>query len=244
MKRITLTLLVCICLPLLGQTPEQPPDGLQIGLVFSPDYCYRMLVATEGDFGAEFVKANRDTLELPRLGFTTGLSLLMKLGNRLVLESGILFADMGERTKRMELTYIPPKPERPNAIRRTHHYLYMDVPVRMNYYFIKKRLAWYVGAGISAKVALTYRLVARLEYSDGSTETTSSTDAELLKRLNVAATAGMGLSYALSQCLAIRLEPTFRHAIKPNVDKPIKGYLYSAGVTVGLLFRPSCRSGT
>lgn len=73
------------------------------------------------------------------------------------------------------------------------------------------------------------------EYSDGHTEINKSFYYGL-SRMNIAAVAGIGMYYFVSEKMHIRIEPVFRHAITPIVDAPIKQYSYSAGINAGIYF--------
>ena len=84
-------LLIALCLlPLMSTAQDAGTDWnsttIYGGATFSPDYCYRFLKTTSD---LKWETHMRDTLEIPKIGFTTGLSALIKLSNKLSLETGI-----------------------------------------------------------------------------------------------------------------------------------------------------------
>lgn len=216
----------------------QPQDGTHFGLIISPDYCYRHTGAA-GDEDMKIVKEVWDSTERPRFGFTAGLSVKRRIGERLLLESGLLFSDKGERIPRREFGFIDTTV--PVALSSRYRYLYIDVPVVLNYVVTRGRVALFVVAGISLNVFLTHVHVSIAEYSDGSVVRGSHSTREPLSSFNPAALAGIGVDAQLSECLGIRLEPVYRHSIIPIADTPLKRYLYSAGVNIGLYWRPACK---
>ena len=67
---------------------------IAIGVVFSPDYSYRTLKPYSS---SNLIAELRDSLEIPKFGFTTGLNLLLQLNKRLTLEAGLQFSNKGEK---------------------------------------------------------------------------------------------------------------------------------------------------
>ena len=210
---------------------------IAIGLTFSPDYCYRKL---SPDATSQWIADSRDNLEIPKFGFTTGLSLLFQLNKRLTFETGLQYSNKGEKTKSYSLTWNTPSgqpdPALPTKNTFIYHYNYLDIPVKVNYNILTKRLKFFVSGGISTNVFLFQKTTSILEYSDGRTETNNSTGSGL-SRINFAVLAGLGINYDLTSRLTFRIEPTYRRSITSIINAPIKGYLYSAGINTGIYFK-------
>lgn len=139
LKNLTLVLTL-FPITFFGQNESQPTSKTHaVGFTFSPDYSYRILVPdAETKALAEF----RDLSETPKFGFTTGFNYALKLNKRFTLEASILYAEKGEKLK-LESTVLPTNPDDPITsvifLSRTH-YLYLDVPVKLNYFITTKKV--------------------------------------------------------------------------------------------------------
>jgi opacity protein-like surface antigen len=207
---------------------------ISIGLTFSPDYCYRKL---SPDATSQWIADSRDSLEIPKFGFTTGFGLLFQITKRLTLETGLQYSNKGEKTKSYSSTWFPPSvqpdPSLPVKNAFIYHYNYLDIPLKVNYNILTKRLKFFVSGGISTNVFLFQQITSRVEYGDGSTVTNNSIS-NGLSRINLAVVAGLGINYDVTNRLTIRIEPTYRRSITSIINAPIKGYLYSAGINTGI----------
>jgi opacity protein-like surface antigen len=244
MKKLLLLLIPLLPSIIFSQTPDSSGTRkFAIGLVFSPDYCYRTL-KPDGAAMSQYIAKNRDSTELPRIGFTTGLSFLYQLKKRFTLESGLLFSDNGEQTKNTALIFGTglngqPGVSDPVTNKFIYHYKYLDIPLKVNYALLTKRLSIFLSGGLSANFFITETNTSIQTYSDGHTTTSSSTSrsGSGLSALNLAFVAGAGVSYNLSGKLALRVEPVYRRSITSIIDAPVKGYLYSAGLNMGIYYR-------
>lgn len=205
-----------------------------LGLIFSPDYCYRTLKPnSSGNWIADY----RDTLEIPKYGYTIGIIMLFKLNNRINLEIGLQFSNKGEKTKQWDLHPFQPDPAIPKKIKFTYSYLYLDIPIKINYNLMNKRFKVFISPGISTNIFIAYNSTSFLEYEDGNTGKISSTSFSGFTRVNIAILAGLGLDYGLTKNLNFRLEPIYRQSITSIIDAPIKAYLYSFGINTGIYYK-------
>lgn len=230
--KITSLLFILISSVVFGQTAEPVSSSkVSIGISFSPDYCYRSL-HSESSFqlGTEF----RDTMEVAKLSYTTGLSLLFKPWDRVSFETGLYFSDKGYKTKVMDLYDINPLIHLAvNRVKTTYHYYYLDIPLKLNYYLLKGKVDLFVSAGVSANIYLSQRATCKLEDPEETQTISSRGD---LSQLNMAVLISGGIDYEISNRLNLRIEPIFRHAITPIVEAPIKEYHYSIGANFGLYY--------
>ena len=217
-----------------GQNQKvKPIEKVELGLVFSPDYCYRTLITdSEYQWFADF----SDSLGLPMFGFTSGVTSFYKISKRLAFETGILFSDKGERTKTMEListvTIDPALPT--NFVKWNYHYYYIDIPIKLNYIIIDKRFQFFISTGISTNFFLYQRTKVSFV---GSNESSISISNGGLSRLNLALLIGVGFNYQINDKLKLRTEPIFRHSINPVAEGPLKRYQYSIGCNIGLTYK-------
>lgn len=212
--------------------------NISIGLTFSPDYCYRTL---HPDASVKWIADNRNTLEIPKFGYTTGLNIAKSINKKITLETGLLYSDKGERTKKYSEVWLTssgqPDPALPTAMTFIYHYIYLDIPIKANYYFLTQKAKFYLTAGISPNVFLSQKTTSILEYSDGhNTKKNSSGNSSGFSRINLTVIAGLGFSYDFTNKLYFKIEPTYRRSITSIIDAPIKGYLYSVGLNTGIYY--------
>ncbi|HZY25308.1 MAG TPA: outer membrane beta-barrel protein [Bacteroidales bacterium] len=237
--KLLLTLLTLIPLTLFCQNPATPKKvEFSIGLTFSPDYCYRTL-KTDGSIAIyKWAAESRDTFEIPKFGYTTGLNFAVKFNKRFSLETGLLFSDKGEKTKRLsDLHAIKPDSTMPTAVTFIYRYIYIDIPIKVNFYILTKRAKLFVMAGISPNIFLSQKTTSIIEYRDGHKNTDNSWHHEGYTIIDLTVIAGLGFSYDLSNKLSFSLEPTYRRSITPINDGGIRSYLYSIGLTTGLYYK-------
>jgi len=218
------------------QITDNSAAGIAIGFIFSPDYCYRTLKPDAID---KWIADNRDSMEIPKFGFTTGASLLYKVSEHFTFETGLQYSDKGEKTKWFsDFIYNTPDPSIPTRIKYIVHYYYLDIPVKVNYYLLTKRLKYFISGGVSANIFLGQTTTSIGEFSDGHTEERpSSHGLSAASTINIAIIAGMGIQYSLNEKLSLRIEPTYRRSLTAFVNAPIKGYLYSTGVNLALYYK-------
>jgi hypothetical protein len=231
----TLTFLILFPLTILSQSIDITTKSkkIAIGFTFSPDYCYRTL---KPDTSSQWIAQSRDSLEIPKFGFTTGLSMLYQLNKRFSLETGLQFSDKGEKLKEVTLIWGQPDPSLPIKSTFIYHYNYLDIPIKVNYNISTSRLKFFVSGGLSTNLFLFQKTTSRLEYIDGNTMTNNSIS-NGLSRVNLAIVAGFGINYDLTNRLTFRIEPTYRRSLYSIIDAPVKGYLYSLGMNTGLYLK-------
>jgi hypothetical protein len=238
-QKFVLYCLIFISLPItfFGQNESQPTSKTQaVGFTFSPDYCYRSLKADE-DF--QFIVDSRNSLETPKFGFTTGFNYSMRLSKRFTFEVGVLYSEKGEKFKHTD--FIPPStyndPALPSKILGRYHYLYLDIPVRTNFYLTNKKLKLYLTGGISPNLHLIQKTVSIMKFGDGHSTRSVTYDNVGFSRINVAFIAGLGVRYDLSEKLYLQCEPLYRRSITSIISGPIEGYLYSVGLNTGIYYK-------
>jgi len=237
--RLFFTLLTLIPLTVFSQVNDSTPSRkFSFGITFSPDYCYRTL---KSDTSVKWLTDSRDSLEIPKFGFTAGLNLALKINNRISLETGLLFSDKGEKTKEFALFGITPSgqpdPDQPTKCSSVFHYSYIDIPVKVHYYLLTQRAKLFLSAGISPNVFLSQSVTSTFEYSDGHTTKTTSAGNAGFTGINLTVIAGLGFGYDLTNKFYLKIEPEYRRSITSIVDAPMKVYLYSIGINTGLYYK-------
>jgi opacity protein-like surface antigen len=194
----------------------------------SPDYAFRKLKA---DAESQWIKDSRDSLEIPKLGYTVGIGVGYSVKKNLKIEAGIFFSDKGQRTKK-DIAYQTPSGQEPIKYSYNYHYYYLDVPVKASYYLLTGKLKFYITAGLSANIFLNEKTTSIVSSANSETKTTTNTTSGF-KTLNIQVLGGCGLNYPLGKRTNIKLEPTYMRSINSVINTPVKGYLYSFGANVG-----------
>ena len=201
----------------------------EIGISYSPDFCYRSLKAKDE---GKWIADTRDTLEVPKFGYTTGIFINYKFRKNMNVESGIFFSDKGEKTRKQTLENTP-SGEQPIKYSLINHYYYLDIPVKFDYYLSTGKLKLYIDAGLSANIFLNQKTTI-IETSSNTNRKTSSFSNPNFNRINFAFQFGCGITYPISDKMNIKIEPVYRRSITSVINAPIKSYLYEVGINIGI----------
>lgn len=232
-KISSIVFLILISVSLAGQqTTSQTNSKLRIGAGFSPNYCYRVL-KSEG--ANSYVQDRRKKLEKPKFGYSAGLSVLYDLNQSIVLESGMLFTDRGEKIEGLDVGSVY-ETEPIGKADIIYHYQYLDIPFKINYFFVHARIKLFASAGASVNVLVNEFSRSRVDLFDGTSEMHSGSSGNH-EPVNIQLLAGLGLEYSFSKRFTFRLEPVFRHSVTSIVDAPLKQYPYSIGTTIAVYYR-------
>lgn len=218
------------------------PDSLKtkkwaIGLSYSPDYCYR--IPYTGKSGAFST-----TAEKGKLGFTAGVNLLYRLMDKIGIEFGVLYSTKGQKVNTPawnipgNSSYDPSIPNyNEGAYQSEHHlsytYKYLEIPLKVNVYVVNHKFKVFPSIGCSANIFMGKTTTIT---SESNKETLHTYDPKNIPGVEFAVLAGIGLSYDINKNIFVKLEPSFRTFIRPLVDGPISGTLYSAGANAGIYF--------
>ena len=239
MRKIYTILLILFPFVMLGNSLDsltQSIDSLKeikitIGISASPDYCFRKL---KPDDDSKWISDIRDTLEIAKLGYTVGANVEYKINKKIKVVSGILFSDCGERTKKYSLVSVPAGQD-PIMYSYNFHYYYLNIPLKVDYYLLTRKLKFYVAAGISANVFLNQKVTSITTYGNSDTKVNSKVDPGF-SRLNLAVSAGCGMRYPINKNTDLMIEPVYRRSVTSIIKAPGKGYLYSFGMNIGMFF--------
>jgi len=208
-----------------------------IGFNFSPDYSYRILKPTTQ---SKWIADLRDTLEIPKFGYTTGLNLLFRVSRNITLETGLQYSNKGEKTKTYPLLFINPNsPQEPTVtqdVSFVYSYNYLDIPIKANFFLINKKFKLFLSGGISNNLLLFSTSKSTITFSPGNSSTSTVITSTKYSTVNMAVLAGFGIEHHLNSRCSLRLEPIYRRSLRSIIDAPIESYLYSVGMNFGLYF--------
>ena len=250
MKKAVLLLFITVPFLTQGQESEASKTSeIIIGVGFSPDYSYRDL-KHDGTETMKTIVALNNSVESAKFGYTAGIFIQFPLVDKLKLETGLYFADKGEQliVDGSTLTFgdmIDPRygfvyetAEPIETVTINHNYFYLDIPLELGYVIVDKKLKLSVTAGLALNTLVGYRQKSKTKYTDGSTKVSSNnfTSANL-NRFSLGFVGAISLDYPLGGRLGLKLEPTYRRSITAINNDPIKQYLYSVGLSVGLTYK-------
>jgi len=215
----------------VSQTDTLKKKKIEIGISFSPDMAYRSL---KPDAASRDIADYRDTLEIPKFGYTVGANVEFKLNRKFNIEAAVLFSDRGMRTKESALTTAV-KDQEASMYSYNFHYYYLDVPIKADYFLVNKKLRFYITAGLSADFFLGQTTTLISDYNHSRVRTNSKGDPGF-SSVNMGFLAGLGIRYPVGKRTDLVAEPVYRRSITAINSAPIKGYLYSAGLTLGLYY--------
>lgn len=241
MKNIILVIAIFITTSVLSQSTDSIKlKNFKVGVLFSPDYCYRLLNYHPS---YEWVEDMRNTEEVAIFGYTTGLDIRMDLTNKIVLETGLFYSIKGEQTKYTELLWTTPNPDYAVKSKTKHLFKYIDIPLKVHYLFGTKNIKWFVSTGIALNVFSERKTQIISEFSDGQKASdNSAVDLGYLK-FNLSAIVGFGINYDLTKRISVSVEPVYRQFINSIVaDIKAKENPYSFGANVGIYYTLKKRS--
>lgn len=233
MKKILFIITLFVSTTVLAQSVDSIKlKRVKVGIVFSPDYCYRLLNYNSSN---KWIQDLRNAEEVPTFGYTTGLGLKIDLTSKIVLETGLYYSIKGEQTKTIELTWATPSSDYPIKSKTKYNYKYIDFPLKMQYFLGGRSIKPFISAGVSATIFSEKKTKVILEFSDGhKTSENSVIDLGYLK-FNLVAIVGFGIKYDLSKRTFITIEPVYRQFINSIVvDRSAREYPFSIGANLGV----------
>ena len=224
------------------------PDSLKtkkwaVGITYSPDFCYR--VAYKGN-----TEAFSTNSEKGKIGFTAGVNLLYRLMDKIGIEFGVLYSTKGQKVN--TVAWDSPNggyydPAIPNYDEQrtmfepekhiTYTYKYIEIPLKVNVYVINKRFKVFPSIGCSTNIFTGKTTKTKYILADSSPiKTTQNFQRKNIPSAEFALLLGVGLSYDINKNIFVKLEPSYRTFIRPLIDGPVSGALYSIGGNAGVYF--------
>jgi opacity protein-like surface antigen len=210
-----------------------------IGINFSPDYCYRNYIQLPRitDNSQDYYIYN----ELPKYGYTTGLTFDVNIGKRFMLETGILFADKGikmDETVYDQIYSNGTKHIYSSAKSQFHNY-FLDVPIKATINILSKRFKLYVSTGAALNIVLGYKKVSEVSYPNqpSTNSTISNYNTSHQSPFSITLLLGIGASYELTKKIVLKIEPIYRQNLISTFQLKSDGVFYSIGTNVGVSYR-------
>jgi hypothetical protein len=215
-------------------TNEAQEQRFQFGVNFSPDVTYRVLNPIVGDPTSSFLVESRNEMEVPKLGVTFGVNMQFHLNRSWSIETSVHYSNMGYSFENSDFIY---KDEEDDMLKRIYsvvNHNFIEIPLKVNYFFGKKDKRFFVSSGIVNNVLINSN-ERRAEYYQNSTNHRKFYFTESLSRYNVSFLLSSGIDFKLSPTRNFRLEPTFRYALF-SLSQTNQEQLYNIGLNIGYFF--------
>lgn len=253
MKNILLVVFALLASTLNGQEVIEKPVNLNkkqiaVGLVFSPDYCFRTLKNNDGSSSSAMIIDLRNEMEEPVVGFTAGLNFFYGITKKVGIESGVHYSRQGFQIKKNDLFFgdpIDPRngqvyessgTEAPSSVKYIDNYNYLEIPLRAMFSFGEKRIRVIASGGVTTDIFLNASETIILKYEDGDVNRTKQDSPFDSNTLNLTATISVGAEYRLNSNFFFKAEPTFRYGLLEINDYPITAYLWRTGLAFGCYY--------
>jgi hypothetical protein len=221
------------------QETDNKLSKFSLGILFSPEYSYRILKAKEDIY--EILVAMSDSMVEPKFGFTTGIQIKYDILKRLNIESGIQFTDKGSRMTVSNFVATDtndPVLQNLKSVTTIAKIYYIEVPLKLSYKIVSGTFSLSVFGGLSANLFLDNKTKSILKYNDGSKDVQSSNREGSFNSITVSVLTGIGLNYEFNNKLSLIFEPIYKRDITGiNTSIVAYYYCYSFGANVGLRMR-------
>jgi hypothetical protein len=179
-------------------------------------------------------------IEKPKIGYELGLLIAYNLTDRWSLQSGLRYADWGYKTDKTALYTDFPNPLFPDFTETKSQNRYLELPIRINYYFRSGTNQVYIWGGYSPSYNLTNTIITKSYFSD-ETVTSKMEDTPFnysYRKINMVGELGVGLQRMISNKIGLTIGPNLRTQSFGIVkDAPLNRILFFYGLSVGLNFK-------
>jgi hypothetical protein len=170
-------------------------------------------------------------------GFSTGLNVGYKFANRFSFSGGLQYSVKGYEIKDIHFTTID-DPEGKNHLGKIlYNFNYVDVPLKINYMFGRKKLHFIGGIGVVANFLIKESVISVIKSNSNRSQRSSNTGSDNFYHFNLSPTASVGVEYNLNDRIFARVEPNFQMCILRVIDAPVSERLYSYGVNMSIHYR-------
>lgn len=209
---------------------------MSYGIYLSPTISYRTLTT---DTNLDLVKEIRNNKEVAGIGYRVGITFDYRITNKLEVQSGLILSNRVFKTSEKDLVWSETDFINFSESFISHQYLYMDIPLKLKYNIMpQRRFNVFVSGGVNTALFFLYNRknhVKNLEDWEITKDQSFN-----LNSINILAEIESGIEYKINSKLKFRSALNFIHAFTPtNSNLNTKEYLYSGGLSVGLILTPN-----
>lgn len=208
----------------------RPAARFYTGGFISPDLSYSTIPRSNS--GLPAIKNYQSHYDIPKFSVTVGLEGMYQINQNLALTLGIQYSGKGGKTK--EIGYGPsPVESDPVSMYYVYDYRYIDVPLRLDVYLNRRKVAPFITAGVSTNFFINQQTsVFGIDKNDNEMEMSFSSTSgfsAVTPQLQLGAGIDIALKYS-----RIRIFPIYRLALTDT--KLSETYAYSTGTVNGKLY--------
>ena len=186
---------------------------------------------------------SRDSYEQAFLSYNAGFTFGHRFANNLLLETGAQYSRFGHQMKDFLLTTANSTmvSTKNRSLEISH---YAGVPLMVGYSFrLKDKLRLNFLAGADANFFLARTGKFYVQWEDGTDLESKGTYTKNTgySRFVLMGSTNLGIEYDWNEKLMWRIAPSFRYAITPVADAPIKERPYSYGLNLGVYYKLGSR---
>ncbi len=208
----------------------RPAGRFYTGGFISPDLSYSTIPRSNSGFPA--IKNYQSDYDISKFSVTVGLEGMYQINQNLALTLGVQYSGKGGKTKEIEYGASPVDSD-PVSMYYVYDYRYIDVPLRLDVYFTRRKVSPFITAGASGCFFINQRTsVFGIDKNDNAIEMSSSSTSgfsAFTPQLQVGAGIDIALKYS-----RIRIFPIYRLALTDT--KLAQTYAYSTGTVNGKLY--------
>lgn len=208
----------------------RPAGRFYTGGFISPDLSYSIIPRNNN--GVPAIKNYQSDYDISKFSVTVGLEGMYQINQNLALTLGVQYSGKGGKTK--EIEYGPSMIDSdPVSMYYVYDYRYIDVPLRLDVYFTRRKVSPFITAGVSTNFFINQRTnIFGIDKYDNAIELSSSSTSgfsAVTPQLQVGAGIDIALKYS-----RIRIFPIYRLALTDT--KLSETYAYSTGTVNGKLY--------
>lgn len=218
---------------------------LLLGINFSPDYCFRSVNYQDGYRQA----ASFTNKQIPKFGFTSGINLKYNFSKHFGIQFGLQYSSKGYAFDLSDLTFGDMIDPRFGFIYQTqtlfegtpakfvYNYNYLDIPLIVEFIFVKNKIHFITGIGITTNILLSTSETAVSKNINGDSKCYTFDMIGDYNALNISPTISAGVEYRLCNKINLRAAPTFQYGLIELIDSPIHTHLWNAGFNISCFYR-------
>ncbi|MBO9702712.1 MAG: PorT family protein [Sporocytophaga sp.] len=167
----------------------------------------------------------------PKLGYTLGVDLIYRFNDKIAIETGVFYSNKGSKSEINIQSFDSVFAG--GYIKSTSVLHYIDLPIKANFYVLRKRkIQIFLAGGLAANFLLKHHTklqtnIPNLIYIDNT------------QKIGVSVLGSLGLDLPVTSRMFVRVEPIFRRSLTriSKYDGPIKSYLYNPGLSFGVYYK-------